>query len=165
MARSSRSSLRCRSGVHRWSWRSVEAVDFATFLSGLVQHPSPPRTPSATSRPPRPKPPTTRPRSHADRRVETQTERSPENPRRFTRVVEHGRVAYILDPLLIELETPNYGLKRPVQFSCRLSGMNNSWVTTGSAIIRYPFVPPGNHVLTVIGETRECIDRRHPLSS
>ena len=66
-----------------------------------------------------------------------------------SRLIDKGRIPYNHDPLTVELDTPNYG-ERPVLFQYRLSGVDGGWVSSPSASIRYPFVPPGRHVLTVL---------------
>ena len=66
-----------------------------------------------------------------------------------TRLVDAGKVPYNHDPLVVELATPNYG-ERPVLFQYRLSDVDGGWVSSSSDRIRYPFVPPGRHVLTVL---------------
>ena len=66
-----------------------------------------------------------------------------------TRSVDAGRIPYNHDPLLVELATPNFG-ERPVLFQYRLSEVDGGWVSSSSDRIRYPFVPPGHHVLTVL---------------
>lgn len=65
--------------------------------------------------------------------------------------VGDARLPYSHDPLYLEFETPNYGLERPVLFRHRLSGVDADWVTSSSAVASYPFVPPGRHILTVVG--------------
>jgi diguanylate cyclase (GGDEF)-like protein len=54
--------------------------------------------------------------------------------------------------LSIQLGTPNYGAERSVLFRYRLSGVDAGWVESSSGGVRYAFVPPGRHVLNVIGE-------------
>ncbi len=66
-----------------------------------------------------------------------------------TRSVGAGEIPYNRDPLMVELATPNFG-ERPVLFQYRLSGVDGGWVSSSSDRIRYPFVPPGHHVLTVL---------------
>ena len=56
------------------------------------------------------------------------------------------------DPLLIELGTPNHGVERSVSFRYRLSGVDADWVVSSTGVVRYPFVPPGRHMLTIIGD-------------
>ncbi len=70
------------------------------------------------------------------------------------RPVGAATLPYTHDPLSIELGTPNYGIGRPVLFRYRLSGVDADWATTASGAIGYPFVPPGRHVLTVVGYDR-----------
>ena len=65
-----------------------------------------------------------------------------------TRSVGLGVNPYNHDPLVVQLETPNYG-ERPILFQYRLSDVDGGWVSSSDDRIRYPFVPPGHHVLTV----------------
>ena len=66
-----------------------------------------------------------------------------------TRPVAAGEIPYNHDPLTVELATPNFG-ERPISFQYRLSAVDGGWVSSSSGKIRYPFVPPGHHVLTVL---------------
>jgi diguanylate cyclase (GGDEF)-like protein len=65
-------------------------------------------------------------------------------------VVGH-RMPYTKEALSIQLGTPNYGAERSVSFRYRLTGVDARWVESTSGTVRYPFVPPGRHVLTVVG--------------
>ncbi len=76
-----------------------------------------------------------------------------------SRTVGHGRIPYSREPLLVELGTPNHGVERSVQFRYRLSGVDATWVTSSSGLVRYSFVPPGDHVLTVIAD--DVLTHRH----
>ena len=67
-------------------------------------------------------------------------------------IVEDGRIPFSREPLLVELGTPNHGVERSVEFRYRMSGVDATWVTSASGVIRYPFVPPGSHELTVIAD-------------
>ena len=58
---------------------------------------------------------------------------------------------YTEDALSIELGTPNYGAEQSLLFRYRLSGVDAGWVESSSGAVRYAFVPPGDHMLTVIG--------------
>ncbi len=62
-----------------------------------------------------------------------------------------GPMPYTDQALSVQFGTPNYGAERSVLFRYRLSGVDAGWVETSSGTVRYPFVPPGRHVLTVIG--------------
>lgn len=68
-----------------------------------------------------------------------------------SRPVVGPRMPYTKDALSIQLGTPNYGVERSVLFRYRLSGVDAGWVESSSGVVRYPFVPPGRHVLTVVG--------------
>ncbi len=58
---------------------------------------------------------------------------------------------YTRAALAVQFGTPNYGAERSVIFRYRLSGVDAGWVETTSGVVRYPFVPPGRHLLTVVG--------------
>ena len=60
-------------------------------------------------------------------------------------------IPYTRDPLSVEFGTPNHGAEQSVLFRYRLQGVDTNWVTSTSGQIRFPFVPPGRHRLTVIG--------------
>ena len=60
-------------------------------------------------------------------------------------------VPYTHDPLMVELGTPNHGAEQSVLFRYKLKGVDTDWVTSTTGQIRFPFVPPGRHRLTVIG--------------
>ncbi len=81
-----------------------------------------------------------------------------------TRPVGAATLPYAQDPLSIELGTPNYGVERPVLFRYRLSGVDADWATSSSGMISYPFVPPGRHVLTVVGYDRLNHDVSKPTT-
>ena len=67
------------------------------------------------------------------------------------RSVGARRLPYTVDPLSIELGTPNYEVERSVVFRHRLSGVDADWVSSPSGVVSYPFIPPGRHVFTVVG--------------
>ncbi len=60
-------------------------------------------------------------------------------------------VPFTRDALSIQLGTPNYGAERSLLFRYHLSGVDAGWADSSSGLVRYPFVPPGRHVLTVVG--------------
>ena len=65
--------------------------------------------------------------------------------------VANNDARYTRDPLSVELGTPNHGAEQSVLFRYRLEGVDTNWVTSTTGQIRFPFVPPGRHRLTVIG--------------
>ncbi len=67
------------------------------------------------------------------------------------RPVGPGLMPFTRDALSVQLGTPNYGAERSLLFRYRLSGVDAGWTESSSGLVRYPFVPPGRHVLTVIG--------------
>ncbi len=68
-----------------------------------------------------------------------------------SRPVVGEQMPYTKDALSIQLGTPNYGAERSLLFRYRLSGVDAGWVESSSGAVRYAFVPPGDHVLTVVG--------------
>ncbi len=60
-------------------------------------------------------------------------------------------IPYTRDAFSVQLGTPSYGAEQSVRFEYRLSGVDSDWVTSSSGVVRYPFVPPGRHTLTIIG--------------
>ena len=60
-------------------------------------------------------------------------------------------VEYTRAVLAVQLGTPSFGVENSVHFEYRLSGVDSGWVSSSSGLIRYPFVPPGRHVLTIVG--------------
>ena len=65
--------------------------------------------------------------------------------------VTGGRMPYTDAALSIQFGTPNYGAERAVLFRYRLSGVDAGWAESASGVVRYPFVPPGQHLLTLVG--------------
>ena len=65
--------------------------------------------------------------------------------------VTAGTMPFTRDALSIQLGTPNYGAERSLLFRYHLSGVDAGWAESSSGLVRYPFVPPGRHVLTVTG--------------
>ncbi len=68
-----------------------------------------------------------------------------------SRPVATGPIPFTRDALSIQLGTPNYGAERSLLFRYHLSGVDAGWAESSSGLVRYPFVPPGRHVLTVVG--------------
>lgn len=68
-----------------------------------------------------------------------------------TRVVTGASVPYTKAALSVQFGTPSYGAERSVLFRYRLSGVDSGWAESSSGLVRYPFVPPGRHLLTVVG--------------
>ncbi len=64
------------------------------------------------------------------------------------------RMPYSNQGLSLQFGTPTYGAERSVIFRYRLSGVDADWVETTTGNVRYAFVPPGRHVLTVVGIDR-----------
>ncbi len=68
--------------------------------------------------------------------------------------VRGHRTPYTDAALSLQFGTPNYAAERSVVFRYRLSGSDADWAETSTGAVRYAFVPPGRHVLTVIGIDR-----------
>ena len=69
-----------------------------------------------------------------------------------SRPVSGVTIPFNRDPLLVELGTPNHGVERSVSFRYRLSGVDADWVVSSTGVVRYPFVPPGRHLLSVVAD-------------
>ena len=69
-----------------------------------------------------------------------------------------SRIPYSTAALSLDFGTFNYASGRSVVFRYRMSGVDGGWAETASGAVRYPFVPPGRHVLTVVG--RDVLDHR-----
>jgi diguanylate cyclase (GGDEF)-like protein len=61
-----------------------------------------------------------------------------------------GTMPYSQDALVVQFGTPNYGVERSVTFRYSLSGVDTGMAASPSGLVRYPSVPPGHHVLTVV---------------
>ncbi len=58
---------------------------------------------------------------------------------------------YTTAPLSLQFGTFTYASEKSIVFRYRLSGVDDGWAETVSGGVRYPSVPPGHHVLTVVG--------------
>ncbi len=65
-----------------------------------------------------------------------------------------GRMPYTTQGLSVQFGTPTYEAERSIFFRYRLSDVDAGWVDTVTGTVRYPSVPPGRHLLTVIGVDR-----------
>ena len=54
------------------------------------------------------------------------------------------------DAIAVQFGTSSYGAENSVTFRYRLSGVDAGWAETQSGLVRYPFVPPGHHMLSVV---------------
>ena len=68
-----------------------------------------------------------------------------------SRPVLDGRMPYTQDALSLQFGASSYGAERSFVFRYRLSGVDREWAVSSTGLVRYPFVPPGRHVLTLIG--------------
>ncbi len=67
------------------------------------------------------------------------------------KIIMSGRHHYTTGALLLEFGTLSFAHEASTVFRYRLSGVDQGWVESGSGLIRYPSVPPGHHILTVVG--------------
>ena len=68
------------------------------------------------------------------------------------------------DALQVQLGTPTYGAERSLLFRYHLSEVDAGWADSSSGLVRYPFVPPGRHVLTVVGYDEMTHRASHPVT-
>ena len=61
------------------------------------------------------------------------------------------RMRYTEDALSLQFGASSYGAERSFVFRYRLSGVDRDWALSSTGLARYPFVPPGRHVLTLVG--------------
>ena len=61
------------------------------------------------------------------------------------------RTRYSRAPLRLRFGVLSYAAEQSVTFRYRLSGVDEGWAESFSGGTRYPSIPPGHHVLTVIG--------------
>ena len=54
------------------------------------------------------------------------------------------------DAISVQFGTSSYGAENSVTFRYRLSGVDAGWAESQSGLVRYPFIPPGRHVLSVV---------------
>ena len=64
--------------------------------------------------------------------------------------VRDRRMPYTDAALSLQFGTPDYAAERSTVFRYRLSGVDRDWVETDYGAVRYAFVPPGHHTLTVV---------------
>ena len=69
-------------------------------------------------------------------------------------VITGRRMPYSTQGLSLQFGTPAYGAEQSIVFRYRLSGVDADWVKTSTGNVRYAFVPPGRHLLTVVGFDR-----------
>ncbi len=65
--------------------------------------------------------------------------------------VIEGTMPYTLDPLSLQFGGTSYGAERSFLFHYKLSDVDSDWAVSSTGLARYPFVPPGRHVLTLVG--------------
>jgi diguanylate cyclase (GGDEF)-like protein len=74
------------------------------------------------------------------------------------------RMDYSRDGLSIQFGTPSFGSERAISFHYQLSGVDAGPVETSTGLVRYAFVPPGIHVLTVTGTDDLTHESSPPVS-
>ena len=60
------------------------------------------------------------------------------------------RLAFSNDALSLRFGTSSYGLERSIRFRYQLSGVDSDLVESSTGLVRYAFVPPGSHTLSVV---------------
>ncbi len=68
-----------------------------------------------------------------------------------TRRVDGRLIPFTEDGLSIQFGTMNYGSERSIKFRYNLSGVDKGEIESATGFLHYPFVPPGRHILTVVG--------------
>ena len=68
-----------------------------------------------------------------------------------TQPVDAGIMPYTDEAMSLQFGSPSHGAERSFIFRYRLSGVDADWAESPTGLVRYPFVPPGHHVLTVAG--------------
>ncbi len=68
-----------------------------------------------------------------------------------THPVESGVMPYSDEALILQFGSPSHGAERSFKFRYQLSGVDADWADSPTGLVRYPFVPPGSHTLTVVG--------------
>lgn len=66
-------------------------------------------------------------------------------------LLPQGRLPYSATHLSFQFGTSSYAAEKSIVFRYRMSGIDQAWAETSTGMVRYPFVPPGRHTLTVIG--------------
>ncbi len=67
-------------------------------------------------------------------------------------------------PLVISFSALNFRIERSIRFRYRLEGVDADWVETGSREVRYPVLPPGRHLFSVIAVDPYKRDISRPIS-
>ena len=80
------------------------------------------------------------------------------------RPVVGDMMPYTEEALTVQFGAPSFGAERSFVFRYRLSDVDANWSESTSGLVRYPFVPPGRHLLTVIGYD-ELTHRSSPPAS
>ena len=68
-----------------------------------------------------------------------------------SRTILSGRTRYDRASLSLRFGVLSYAAEQSVTFRYRLSGVDEGWAEAPSGFARYPSIPPGHHVLTVVG--------------
>ncbi len=75
-----------------------------------------------------------------------------------------GVMPYTDGALSLQFGSPSHGAERSFKFSYKLSGVDADWADSTTGQVRYAFVPPGNHTLTVMGYD-ELTHRQSPSAT
>jgi diguanylate cyclase (GGDEF)-like protein len=65
--------------------------------------------------------------------------------------VPAGRLPYTDAPLSLQFGTLTFGSERSIVFRYKLSGVDKDWDESTTGTVRYASIPPGHHVLTLVG--------------
>ncbi len=65
--------------------------------------------------------------------------------------VESETMPFSDEALTLQFGSPSHGGERSFKFRYQLSGVDSEWAESQTGQVRYPFVPPGRHTLTVVG--------------
>ncbi len=60
-------------------------------------------------------------------------------------------IPFTRDALDLQFGSPSHGAERSFKFRYQLSGVDDDWAESASGGVHYPYVPPGHHMLTVVG--------------
>lgn len=66
------------------------------------------------------------------------------------RLFPQRAIKYTTDPLLLEFGTSDYRSELSLTFRYMLEGVDKTWAEAPDGRARYPFVPPGRHILSVV---------------
>ena len=80
------------------------------------------------------------------------------------RPVVDRKMPFTTDALSLQFGASSYGAERSFVFRYKLSGVDADWAESPTGQVRYAFVPPGHHILTLVGYD-ELTHRSSPPAS